>query len=243
MQKQNSLNHTEFIMNETNSQNGDTGSLVGKRRSVGVIAIVYAGSILVQNGLFAFSGSPGYSDPLSAVLTYHADNQGVLSVTSGLESINMVLLLLLITSLHGLVKRRGGLGEYWSRLAMIAGSALSVMFGLTIATHIAVIIAANNLSEANGVFEMMWRLHAATFALAMPALGLTFIGTALATHSNGLTRPWHLRLGLIGGSLPLLAGIGNLAIAGGSPVLYIGVLGLFLWLIWLILLGLRLIRL
>lgn len=213
-----------------------------EERSVGVIAIAYAASMLVQNIVFGVSGAPGYNDPLSLVLTYHAENQGALAVTSGLEAFNMVLLLLFITALHGLVKRRGGLGENWSRLAMTAGATLSALFALTIATHISVVLAANGLTEPNIAFEMMWQLHAACFALSMPALGLTFIGTVLATHANGLTRPWQRLLGLVGGILPILAGIGNLAISGGSPILYLGVLGLFLWIFWLIVTGQRLIR-
>lgn len=211
-------------------------------RSVGVIALAYAASMLAQNVVFAVSGSPGYNDPLSVVLTYHAENQGALAVTSGLETFNMVLLLLFITSLHGLVKRRGGLGENWSRLAMSAGSTLSALFALTIATHISVVLAANGLTEPNIAFEMMWQLHAACFALSLPALGLTFIGSVLATHTNGLTRPWQRQLGVVGGILPILAGMGNLAISGGSSLLYLGVLGLFLWIFWLIATGLRLIR-
>jgi hypothetical protein len=88
----------------------------------------------------------------------------------------------------------------------------------------------------------MWQLHAAAFALSLPALGATFIGAALATHASGLTRPWQRLIGVAGGSLPIVAGLGNLAIADGSALLFVGVLGLAMWLVWLIATGLRLIR-
>ncbi|KPV48393.1 hypothetical protein SE17_38310, partial [Kouleothrix aurantiaca] len=61
-------------------------------------------------------------------------------------------------------------------------------------------------------------------------------------HASGLTRPWQRLLSVAGGSLPLLAGAGNLAIADGSPLVFVGVLGLALWLVWLLATGLRLIR-
>jgi len=64
----------------------------------------------------------------------------------------------------------------------------------------------------------------------------------LATHASGLTRPWQRLLGVVGGSLPILAGAGNLAIADGSPLVFAGVLGLAMWLVWLVATGLRLIR-
>ncbi len=226
-------------LSEDISIKGNRGSTT---RIVGFIALAYTASMIFQNVVFAVTGSPDYSDPLGVVLTYHAENQGALAVTSGLESVNMLLLLLFVTALHGLVQRRGGAGADWSRLAVAAGATLSALFAITIATHIAVVLAANGLSEPNPAFELMWQLHAASFALALPALGATFIGTALATHISGLTRPWQLLLGVAGGSLPILSGFGNLAIANGSSLLFIGVLGLAIWLVWLIITGLRLIR-
>ncbi len=218
------------------------GNRVFTTRIVGIVAVAYAASVFVQNAVFAVTGAPDYSDPIGVVLTYHAENQGALAVTSGLEAMNMLLLLLFVTALHGLVQCRGGAGADWSRLAVAAGATLSALFALTIATHIAVVLAANGLAEPTPAFELMWQLHAAAFALALPALGATFIGAALATHASGLTQPWQRLLGVAGGSLPILAGVGNLAIADGSPLVFVGVLGLAMWLVWLVVTGLRLIR-
>jgi hypothetical protein len=220
----------------------DAGNPVFTKRIVGVVAIAYATSMFVQNAVFAITGAPDYSDPLGKVLAYHAENQSALAITSGLEAVNMILLLLFITALHALVQRRGGAGADWSRLAVAAGATLSALFALTIATHIAVVLAAKDMSGPSPAFELMWQLHAAAFALALPALGATFIGTALATHASGLTRPWQRLLGIVGGSLPVLAGVGNLAIADGSPLVFVGVAGMAMWLVWLFSTGLSLVR-
>jgi hypothetical protein len=218
------------------------GNRVSTTRMVGVVAIAYAASMIVQNAVFGGTGAPAYSDPLGVVLAYHAENRGAFAIISGLETVNMVLLLLFVTALHGLVQRRGGAGADWSRLALAAGAACSTLFALFIATQIAVVLAASSLAEPNPAFALMWQLHAAVFALALPALGVTFIGAALATHASGLTRPWQRLFGMVGGSLPILAGPANLAIAGGSPLIFVGVLGLAMWLVWLVATGLRLIR-
>src|SRR5215216_1509547 len=146
------------------------------------------------------------------------------------------------TGLHGLVQRRGGAGADWSRLAVAAGATFSAVFALFMTTHIAVVLAADGLAEPTPAFELAWQLHAAAFALALPALGATFIGAALATHASGLTRPWQRLLGVAGGSLLILAGAGNLAIADGSPLLFVGLPGFAAWLVWLVVTGLRLIR-
>jgi hypothetical protein len=164
------------------------------------------------------------------------------AVSVGLEAVKLPLLLLFVTGLHGLVQRRGGAGADWSRLAVAAGATLSAVFALFMTTHIAVVLAADGLAEPTPAFELVWQLHAAAFALALPALGATFIGAALATHASGLTRPWQRLLGVAGGSLLILAGAGNLAIADGSPLLFVGVPGFAAWLVWLVVTGLRLIR-
>ena len=241
------------IMSEAATPAMAVGNRVSTTRIVGVAALAYAASMIAQNAMFVGgvaqllglgdgTAAPTYGDPLGVVFAYHAANRGAVAVAAGLEAMNMVLILLFVTALHGLVQRRGGAGADWSRLAVAAGATLSALFALTIATHIAVVLAADVLAEPTPAFELMWQLHAATFALALPALGATFIGTALATHASGLTRPWQRLLGVAGGSLPILAGLGSLAIADGSPLLFVGVLGLATWLVWLVVTGLRLIR-
>jgi hypothetical protein len=218
------------------------GNQVSTTRVVGIVAVALAVSVFVQNAVFGGTGAPAYSDPLGVVLAYHAENRSAFAIISGLETVNMVLLLLFVTALHGLVQRRGGAGTDWSRLALAAGAACSTLFALFIATQIAVVLAASNLAEPNPAFGLMWQFHAAILPLALPALGATFIGAALATHASGLTRPWQRLLGVVGGSLSILAGPANLAIADGSPLIFVGVLGYFLWLVWLVAIGLRLIR-
>jgi len=215
------------------------GNQVSTTRIVGGVAVAYAASVIVQNAAFG-SGAPLYSDPLGVVLAYYAENK--VAVAVGLEAVNLPLLLLFVTALHGLVQRRGGAGADGSRLAVAAGATLSALSALTMATQIAVVLAADGLAEPTPTFELIWQFHAAALALTLPAMGATFIGAALATHASGLTRPWQRLLGVAGGSLLILAGTGSLAIADGSPLLFVGLLGLAAWLVWLIVTGLRLIR-
>ena len=218
------------------------GNRVSTTRIVGGAGVALAASVAVQNAVFVGTGAPAFGDPLGEVLAYHAENRGAVAVAVGQEAVNLPLLLLFVTGLHGLVQRRGGAGADWSRLAVAAGATLSAVFALFQTTHIAVVLAADGLAEPTPAFELVWQLHAAAFALALPALGATFIGAALATHASGLTRPWQRLLGVAGGSLLILAGAGNLAIADGSPLLFVGLLGFAAWLVWLVVTGLRLIR-
>ncbi|WP_306233751.1 hypothetical protein [Agrococcus beijingensis] len=211
-------------------------------RVVGVTAIALATSMAIQNGMFAATGPPGYGDPIEEVLAWHAQNPVVVAIAVGQEALHVPLLLGFVTGLHGLVARRGGAGADWSRLAVAAAAVLSAVFALYSVLWIGTVLAARDLAEPSPLFELVWQLHAAAFALALPALGTTFIGAALAAHASRLAPPWQRVLGVAGGALLLAAGLASFAIADGSALLFVGLPGVAAWLVWLLVTGMRLLR-
>lgn len=210
-------------------------------RVVGATAIALAASMAIQN-LLVGAGAPAFGDPIEEVLAFHAQNRVAVAIAVGQEALHLPLLLGFVTGLHGLVGRRGGAGADWSRLAVAAGATLSAVFALSTVLWIGVVLSAGELAEPSPAFELVWQLHAAAFALALPALGTTFIGAALAAHTSRLTPPWQRLLGVAGGGLLLAAGAANLAIADGSALLFVGLPGLAAWLVWLLATGVRLVR-
>ena len=194
-------------------------------RVVGATAIAFAASMAIQNAVLVWAGAPGFGDPIEEVLAFHAENRVAVAIAVGQEALNLPLLLVFVTGLHGLVGRRGGAGADWSRLAVAAGATLSAVFALYAVLWNGVVLSAGELAEPSPLFELVWQLHAAAFALALPALGTTFIGAALAAHASRLTPPWQRLLGVAGGGLLLAAGAANLAIADGSALLFVGLLG------------------
>ena len=213
-----------------------------RERVVGATAIASAAAVLIDNVVVGWVNSPTYAAPMKEVLAFHANHPGAVATAVGLEALNVPLLLLFLTGLHGLVGRRGGAGAHWSRLAMAAGASFSAVTAFYAVLWDGVVLTAGELTEPSPVLQLAWHMHAAAFAWSLPALGATFIGAALATHASGLTRPWQRLLGVAGGSLLILAGAGNLAIADGSPLLFVGLPGFAAWLVWLVVTGLRLIR-
>ncbi len=213
-----------------------------RERVVGATAIALAASMVIQNAMFGWASAPGYGDPIKEVLAWHQQNRVVVAIAVGQEALHLPLLLGFLSGLHGLVGRRGGAGAVWSRLAVAAGATLSAAFALYAVLWIGAVLSAGELAEPSPVFELAWQLHAAAFALALPALGTTFIGAALAAHASGLTPPWQRVLGVAGGGLLLAAGAASLAIADGSALLFVGLPGLAAWLVWLFAIGVRLVR-
>jgi len=219
---------------------GTTPTRALRERIVGATAIALAVSMVIQIAVVV--GAPTFGDPIEEVLAFHAQNRVAVAIAVGQEALNLPLLLGFVTGLHGLVGRRGGAGADWSRLAVAAGATLSAVFALYAVTWIGVVLSAGELAEPSPAFELAWQLHAAAFALALPALGTTFTGAALAAHTSRLTPPWQRLLGVAGGGVLLAAGAANLAIADGSALLFVGLPGLAAWLVWLLATGVRLVR-
>ncbi len=209
---------------------------------MGAAAIAFAVLWVLENVLFAVTGAPSYGAPIEEVLAYYAANRDTVAVISGVVALYLPLLLVFVTGLHGLVERQGGAGADWSRLALAAGATLSAIFVLFNVLQIGLAISAGGLPEPTPAFELVWQIHAAAFGLALPMLGTTCIGGTIAAHASGLTPAWQRLLGLVGGSLLLAAGLGNLAIADGSPMIFVGLLGFAVWIVWLLATGVRLVR-
>ncbi len=232
----------EEMTSPQNTATTPARSWLVRGRLVGAAAIAFVVSVVIENVVLAGTGAPSYGAPIEEVLAYYAANRDSVAIASGLVALYLPLLLVFATGLHGLVERRGGAGADWSRLAMAAGAALSAIFVLVNVLQIGLALSAGGLAEPTPAFALVWHAHAAAFALALPMLGTTFIGAALAAHASGLTPVWQRLLGLLGGSLLLTAGVGTLAIADGSALIFVGLLGFAAWLIWLLATGVRLVR-
>src|SRR4051794_24890734 len=211
-------------------------------RVVGATAIASAAAVLIDTVLVGWAKSPPYGAPMKEVLAFHANHPGAVAIAVGLEALNVPLLLLFVTGLHGLVGRRGGAGAHWSRLAVAAGASFSAVMGFYAVLWDGVVLSARDLAEPSPVLELAWHMHAAAFAWSLPALGTTFIGAALAAHASGLTPSWQRLLAVAGGGLLIIAGTANLAIADGSAILFVGVAGFVAWPVWLLATGIRLVR-
>src|ERR687889_61398 len=159
------------------------GNRLSTTRIVGATAISVAALVLIDNVLVAALDSPPYGAPMKEVLAFHAAHGAAVGTAVGLEALNVPLLLLFLVGLHGLVGRRGGAGAHWARLAVAAGATLSAVMAFYAVLWDGVVLSARGLTEPSPVLELAWHMHAAAFAWSLPALGTTFIATAMADGS------------------------------------------------------------
>lgn len=211
-------------------------------RMIGAMPITLALSMVVQNVMFGVAGAPGYGDPIDTVFAWHAQNRAVVAIAVAQETLHMALLLGFLAGLQGLVGRRGSAGADWARIAVAAGATVTAILAFYSATWIGTVLSASDGAEPSALFSLVWQVHAAAFALSLPTLGVTMIAAALATHRSQFTPPWQRILGLTGGVLLLAVGAVSLEIADGSPLLFVGLPGLALWIVWLLATGVRLMR-
>ncbi len=212
-------------------------------RVVGVTALALATSWIVQNLVVAVvvPGAPTYADPISEVAAFHASHRGSIALLVGLEALNLPLLLGFLTGLRSLVGARGGAGASWLRLALAAASTYSAVMAVYAVAWVATVLASEAPTVSLPAVEVAWRLHSAAFAFGLPALGTTVVGAALAAQASGLTARWQRNLAVAGGALLLAAGTVSPAVADGSPLLFVGMVGYAAWLVWLVATGARLV--
>ena len=210
-------------------------------RVVGAAAIALVASLVIQNAVLVWAGAPGFGDPIEKVLAFHAEHRGAVAIAVGSEALNLPLLLVFVTGLHGLVGRRGGAGADWSRLAVAAGATLAALFALYAVLWNGVVLSAG---ESRAEPAVQARLAAACRSIRSGAVGarhhLHRRCAGGACESAGGAVAACARRGR--GVLLIAAGVANLAIADGSPILFVGLLGYAAWLVWLLVTGVRLVR-
>src|SRR6476619_297309 len=122
-------------------------------RVVGAAAIALVASLVIQNAVFVWTHPPGYGDPIEKVLAWHAVHRGVVAIAVGSEALNLPLLLVFVTGLHGLVGRRGGAGADWSRLAVAAGATTAAVVAAYAVLWDGVVLAADGLVTPSPLLE------------------------------------------------------------------------------------------
>lgn len=207
-------------------------------RAAGVGALGFAMGVFVQNA-FLLAGLPDASAPASEAATWLAENRARATAASTVVGLNLPLLLLFVASLRTLA-RDAQPARLWIDLGTLGVVVLVALFGVVASTQIASTMLAEG--GATPVFAALWSLHNATFALTFTALGTALLGFSIGAYVARITPAWQRGVGLLGATLLLVAGLANGAVAEGSPILYVGLGGFALWIVWLVATGVRLVR-
>jgi len=207
-------------------------------RAAAIGAFGFAAGVAIQNFVLLI-GMPDASATMPEAATWLADNPGRTATASALVGVNLPFLLLFTAALRTLTRDAQG-ARLWIDLGSLAVVVLASTFAVVAATQIASTLVAG--AGATPIFTALWSLHNAAFAMSFSALGVTLLGFSIGAHAAGIAPAWQRGVGLLAAGLLLVAGLANTAVAGGSPIVFVGLLGFALWLVWLVTTGVRLLR-
>lgn len=208
----------------------------GLARLGGAAGLWFAATVVVQNVVRGAAAPP--SQPSADDLVAYAEASGtVTAILMGLFAVNVVALGLF---LGAVVERSWRIRPGLAAAGAFGVAGVLAMFGLTTVLNSVVVARAGDLDASSLV--TLWSLHDAAFAVNFAALALALVALGLAGVAAGITPPVFRWLAPLGGSLLLVAGIGSHAVAQGSPLLFVGLVGFLVWLAFLLTTGLRLVR-
>ena len=227
-------------MIETLSTSGSRGLARGiSSRIAGLAGLGFALSVIVQNGLLA-SGAPMNDASVAEISSYYLNKGGGIAVAVGLVAVNMPLIFLFFSGFY--TRLVDTPGRAWGLFGIMGGISLAATFGLT--TLLQVVLAANaeRLNDQPGLTQLLWDLHSGALVLTAITLGITLTGLSRAGLVGSLTPAWLAYLGLAGGALMIVVGVAAVAIVNGSPLFFLQFAGFAVWLFWLIITSVILIR-
>ena len=205
------------------------------RRMAGVSALAFAGGVVVANAVIA--GGPMADWQASEAAAWFAANGTRLSVANAMIALTLPALIAFSTAMLELA-RGSHRARLWTVFGALGAASMVGVFAAVVGGNIAAVHLAGDVA----LFEVAWRLHFAAFAINMTALGIAFFGFNLGAHAAGLIPSWQRTMGVIGALLLLGTGFANTTVAGGSLAAAPGGIGFLLWLVWLIVTGIRLVR-
>jgi len=128
-------------------------------------------------------------------------------------------------------------------LAGMGRAAVAVIAALiAVVNGLQVVLVAGRDRLAPSTAELLWAVHTATFTLNMIAIGTALLGLGLAAVRAGLIARWMGPVTAVGGGALIVAAMPAVPVVQGSAWLAVGVLGFVVWMLFLAVTGVALLR-
>lgn len=207
----------------------------------GLAGIGFASIVMVQNLVFS-SGAPLGNASIADIAAYYQDNNGRLSIATGLVMVNLPLLACFVSGFYARLRENAAASTRWPIMAIIGAALLSVTFGLATATQAVLIANADVLEEQPLLTQFIWDLHSSIFAINLAMLGVLLGAVARAAHIADLTPTWQNWLGYVSAVLLIASSTTAVLIIDGSLTALLGLVGFIGWLVWLATTSVRFLR-
>jgi hypothetical protein len=209
-------------------------------RLAGLLGAAFAVSVIAQNLWTGAAGILPDPDASAAdVVETFVDHNGAYAVLLGWVALNIVAISVFLAGAHHRLRRAQPI---WSGVGLVGGISLIVFFAMVNLPIAALATGGESLADSPQLVDALWHMHGAAFAFAGIALGIALAGFSLAAAGAELVPRWFRTVGPVGGAVIILASVPVQAGAEGSPATMVGVLGFLIWLLFLVIFGLRIWR-
>lgn len=204
----------------------------------GIGGFAFVLTVVIQN-LVQAHGMPANDATAAKVTTYFAGHLGTTELLAALYPIGAIglacYLAAMLTRLAG-ERRAPAIAGGFGAVGIIA------MFTMTLATNVALAEYVHRGAASAAAVDALWILHNAVFAVLLVSIGVALVGLSAAAAAAGLVANAWKGIGLLGGVALLVAGAFAPAIADGSKVLIVGLVGFVAWLLFVALSSAALLR-
>lgn len=203
---------------------------MSSRRLGGFAGLAFLSAVIPVNIILGTVHLPRAGATKGEVLTFFADHDAVIGITTTLATVAWLSLALFtagIVAASRAHERRSG--DSWSLLALGGAIMQNAIFAGVAAMQVTLGIA--DLSD--DVAWGLWQLHNALFGLNVVALAIVMIGGSVGGHRAGLLADWQRRLGLVAAATVFASAALVPVTLDGHPLGLVGLAGFVLWLVWI----------
>jgi len=207
-------------------------------RHAGIGGLVFVAALVVQNLLRA--RGPGFDAAPGTVSAYFLHHRAAALIPLGMFPIEMLALFAFVAGVWTSASRSEN--RWWATMGTLGVAAIASLFAIVNIIEIVLTAKAENLAHSPGVVGALWAMHGAAFGLDLAAIAVALIELSRAATAAALI---PARLGaavLPGAGCLLIASVFTVALTNGGPWLALGLVGFFLWLVFMVATSVSLLR-
>lgn len=233
------LDHDVEDRTRSAPEGGGTGDL--STRAAGWGALTFAVVVIAQNLILGASAPPNGASAARILAHYSGD-----------ETITVVLVATYVASGIGMAVFLGGVTRRlvassrpgWAITGLVGATGIMTTFTLVVAAEQALTVAAHADRPDLGAIQALWALHNSIFTVLDLFIALALLGLSRAAVAARITPQAFTWLAPAGAALLAVGTLSGPAIAGGHAMTMFGIAGsgFLVWLAFLIVTGLRLVR-
>lgn len=214
----------------------DRGSALAGRAGLVFLVLIAA-----QNVLRAVVGPATNASTADLAELTHA-GAWVVHLLVATYLIGFPALLLFTTGLSGWCARHQPRSALWAGVGQSCSVVIAVLFGLVNVMQVTMVAARDQLAAAPELSQLLWVMHNAVFTINLGALGVALFSLGRAATLSRLIPAWMGPVTAVGGGLLLASALPAVAVVNGSGWMAVGLLGFLVWMLFLALAGVSLLR-